>query len=167
MQALAPSQENIITLSEMEGLVRFNCGSRPKMLRCPLVHRGVTIALSEPPPVNLLPHEQAFTTPRNSMGCAMHGVASTVAPGCWLHSARPPVASVRDHRSRVQPARLVVDSRTGVWFGRDVLFTYGPLYQWLASTPSRWIGISTGTILATSDMLPSLVSVLAVFWPSS
>lgn len=51
----------------------------------------------------------------------------------------------------------------GVWFGRDVLFTYGPLYQWLASAPSRWIGISTGTILATSEMLPSLVSVLAVF----
>src|SRR5271166_5252741 len=38
---------------------------------------------------------------------------------------------------------------TGVWFGRDVAFTYGPLYQWLSSAPSRWIGISTGSILAT------------------
>ena len=51
----------------------------------------------------------------------------------------------------------------GVWFGRDVLFTYGPLYQWLASAPSRWIGVSTGTIDATSNVVPSLVSVLAIF----
>ena len=50
-----------------------------------------------------------------------------------------------------------------MWFGRDVLFTYGPLYQWLASAPSRWIGVSTGTIEATSNVLPSLVSVLAIF----
>ncbi|MGC2111357.1 MAG: hypothetical protein WA655_17715, partial [Candidatus Korobacteraceae bacterium] len=51
----------------------------------------------------------------------------------------------------------------GVWLGRDVLFTYGPLYEWLSSAPSRWIGPSTGTILATSSMLPTLVSVLAIF----
>ena len=51
----------------------------------------------------------------------------------------------------------------GVWLGRDVVFTYGPLYQWLSSIPSRWIGISTGTVLATASMLPTLASVLAVF----
>jgi hypothetical protein len=50
-----------------------------------------------------------------------------------------------------------------VWFGRDVAFTYGPLYQRLSSAPSLWIGVSTGTILATSSMLPMLVSVLAIF----
>ena len=50
-----------------------------------------------------------------------------------------------------------------MWFGRDVAFTYGPLYQWLSSAPSRWIGISTGTILATANMLPTMVSVLAIF----
>ncbi len=51
----------------------------------------------------------------------------------------------------------------GVWLGRDVAFTYGPLYEWLLSAPSRWIGVSTGTIFATANMLPSLVSVLAIF----
>ncbi len=52
---------------------------------------------------------------------------------------------------------------TGVWFGRDVIFTYGPLYQWLSSAPSRWIGVSTGTILANANMLPTFVSILATF----
>src|SRR5271165_3106842 len=51
----------------------------------------------------------------------------------------------------------------GIWLGRDVAFTYGPLYEWLLSAPSRWIGVSTGTIFATANMLPSLVSVLAIF----
>ena len=50
----------------------------------------------------------------------------------------------------------------GVWLGRDVLFTYGPLYQWLSSAPSRWIGVSTGTILATANMLPMIAGVLAI-----
>ena len=52
---------------------------------------------------------------------------------------------------------------TGVWVGRDVAFTYGPLYQWLSSAPSRLLGISTGTILATSSLLPLLVVVIATF----
>ena len=26
----------------------------------------------------------------------------------------------------------------GLWFGRDVAFTYGPLFQWLSSAPARW-----------------------------
>ena len=52
---------------------------------------------------------------------------------------------------------------TGVWVGRDVAFTYGPLYQWLSSAPSRLIGISTGTILATSSLLPLFVVVMATF----
>ena len=51
----------------------------------------------------------------------------------------------------------------GIWFGRDVAFTYGPLYQWLSSAPARWIGISTGAILATSNTLPYLALILATF----
>lgn len=51
----------------------------------------------------------------------------------------------------------------GIWFGRDVAFTYGPLYQWLASAPARWIGISTGTIYATSYTLPLIVIILSTF----
>ena len=29
----------------------------------------------------------------------------------------------------------------GVWFGRDVIFNYGPLFQWLSSAPARWLGL--------------------------
>lgn len=52
---------------------------------------------------------------------------------------------------------------TGVWFGRDVAFTYGPLFQWLSSAPSRWLGISTATVYATWYTLPMLVTILATF----
>jgi hypothetical protein len=52
---------------------------------------------------------------------------------------------------------------TGLWFGRDVAFTYGPLYQWLSSAPSRWIGLSVGSVFATWSTLPFLVMVLSTF----
>jgi hypothetical protein len=42
----------------------------------------------------------------------------------------------------------------GVWFGRDVVFTYGPLFQWLASAPVRWKSLSIGAIYATCTLLP-------------
>src|SRR5271166_3250828 len=51
----------------------------------------------------------------------------------------------------------------GIWLGRDVAFTYGPVYQWLSSAPSRWIGVSLGSIFATWQTLPSLLIVLSGF----
>ena len=51
----------------------------------------------------------------------------------------------------------------GIWFGRDVAFTYGPLFQWLSSAPSRWLGVSAGSVLATADTLPVYLVVLATF----
>ncbi len=51
----------------------------------------------------------------------------------------------------------------GIWFGRDVAFTYGPLFQWMSSAPSRWIGISTGAIYATWETLPLIVIILCTF----
>jgi hypothetical protein len=52
---------------------------------------------------------------------------------------------------------------TGLWFGRDVAFTYGPLFQWLSSAPSRWIGLSTGSVEATWYALPLLLMVVCTF----
>jgi hypothetical protein len=51
----------------------------------------------------------------------------------------------------------------GVWFGRDVTFTYGPLFQWLSSAPARWIGLSMGTVSATGDLLPLWCTFLAIY----
>ena len=42
----------------------------------------------------------------------------------------------------------------GIWLGRDVAFTYGPLFQWLSSAPSRVLGMSMGSIYATWNLLP-------------
>ena len=41
----------------------------------------------------------------------------------------------------------------GIWFGRDVAFPYGPLFQWLYSAPSRWVGLSMGSIYSTRQTL--------------
>jgi len=51
-----------------------------------------------------------------------------------------------------------------IWFGRDVAFTYGPLFQWLSSAPASGIGISTGAIFATWYTLPLLVVIVATFF---
>ncbi len=37
----------------------------------------------------------------------------------------------------------------GIWLGRDVAFTRGPLFQWLSSLPARHMGLSTGSVYAT------------------
>ncbi len=51
----------------------------------------------------------------------------------------------------------------GIWFGRDVSFHYGPIYQWLMSAPSSLIGPSLGSISATSNALPFVFIAVAAF----
>ena len=51
----------------------------------------------------------------------------------------------------------------GIWFGRDVAFTYGPVGQWLFSAPARWSGLAIGTIYPTWYTLPLLLIVVATF----
>lgn len=84
----------------------------------------------------------------------------------------PPVL-VRHHALTTVPTLNLIDgswlldtsykASTGLWFGRDVAFTYGPLYQWLSSAPSRWIGLSVGSVFATWYTLPFLLIILATF----
>jgi hypothetical protein len=42
----------------------------------------------------------------------------------------------------------------GLWYGRDVAFDYGPLFQWLSSAPGRWMGVSMGAFYDTYNTLP-------------
>lgn len=42
----------------------------------------------------------------------------------------------------------------GLWYGRDVAFDYGPLFQWLSSAPGRWMGPSMGAFYDTFNTLP-------------
>ena len=42
----------------------------------------------------------------------------------------------------------------GLWYGRDVAFDYGPLFQWLSSAPGRWMGVSLGAFYDTFNTLP-------------
>jgi hypothetical protein len=41
----------------------------------------------------------------------------------------------------------------GNWFGRDVAFVYGPIFEWLFSAPSRWAGLSLTAVYATYNTL--------------
>jgi hypothetical protein len=74
-------------------------------------------------------------------------------------AATPPIFLWRRALTVVANPNLLDDSwvldtsfkaSRGIWLGRDVAFTYGPLFQWLASAPSRWLGLSMGTIYATT-----------------
>lgn len=51
----------------------------------------------------------------------------------------------------------------GIWFGRDVAFTYGPLFQLLSWAPSRLTGLSLGAVYASWYTLPLYLAILATF----
>lgn len=89
-----------------------------------------------------------------------------------LVTSTPPILIRRQSLTMVPTVNLVDGSwlldtcykaATGVWFGRDVAFTYGPLYQWLSSAVARCIGISTGAIYATWSTVPFVVIIGATF----
>jgi len=42
----------------------------------------------------------------------------------------------------------------GIWIGRDVAFTHGPIFQWLSSIPARSMPLSFGGLYATWNTLP-------------
>ncbi|MGC2112121.1 MAG: hypothetical protein WA655_21565 [Candidatus Korobacteraceae bacterium] len=42
----------------------------------------------------------------------------------------------------------------GIWVGRDVAFTHGPIFQWLSSLPARSIPLSMGGLYATWNTVP-------------
>ena len=48
----------------------------------------------------------------------------------------------------------------GVWIGKGVFFTYGPVLQWLISLPVRWTGYSMGKAYATGNIVPMWVAFL-------
>src|ERR1039457_3157679 len=51
----------------------------------------------------------------------------------------------------------------GIWIGRDVAFTHGPLFQWLSSVPGRSMGVSMGGIYPTWNTVPLWCAVLFGF----
>ncbi len=104
---------------------------------------------------------------------AWAAIASEWLVPLYLLLATFPAVLVRHHSlTPVSQLNLIDDSwivdavykaANGIWLGRDVAFTYGPLFQWLLSAPSRWIGVSLGSIFATWQTLPYLFIVLSGF----
>ena len=52
---------------------------------------------------------------------------------------------------------------SGIWIGRDVAFTHGPIFQWLSSVPARSMGVSMGAIYATWFTVPVWCAFLFVY----
>lgn len=55
----------------------------------------------------------------------------------------------------------------GIWLGRNLAFTRGPLFQWLSSFPARHGNLSTGLIYATWHTLPTwlvIVELWLIVW---
>ena len=89
-----------------------------------------------------------------------------------LLAAIPPILIRHDSLPTVPSLNLIDDSwildtsykaAGGIWLGRDVAFTLGPLYQWMSSAPARHLGISTGSVYATWYTLPMLAIILSTF----
>ena len=57
----------------------------------------------------------------------------------------------------------VFKASRGIWIGRDVAFTHGPLFQWLSSIPGRSLGVSMGGIYPTWNTVPWWCAVLFGF----
>jgi hypothetical protein len=58
----------------------------------------------------------------------------------------------------------VFKASRGIWIGRDVAFTHGPLFQWLSSVPGRSMGVTMGAIYSTWDTVPLWCAVFFVFF---
>ena len=51
----------------------------------------------------------------------------------------------------------------GIWVGRDVAFTHGPVFQWLSAVPARSMGLSMGAIYATWVTVPAWCAFVFVY----
>jgi hypothetical protein len=57
----------------------------------------------------------------------------------------------------------VFKASRGIWIGRDVAFTHGPLFQWLSSVPGHSMGVSMGGIYPTWNTVPLWCAALFAF----
>ncbi len=51
----------------------------------------------------------------------------------------------------------------GIWIGRDVAFTHGPIYQWLSSIPARSMWLTFGGLYATWNTIPAWCAAVFVY----
>ncbi len=97
------------------------------------------------------------------------GPPGNCAAGACLHPSR--LGSAENPGAGPSPGYLDDDWRLdaafkasrGIWIGRDVIFTHGPLFQWLSSLPARSMGVSTGAIYATWNTVPIWCTIVFVW----
>jgi len=58
---------------------------------------------------------------------------------------------------------IVYKATSGTWLGRDVVFTYGILYQWIIAVPSRVVGFSLGTARQLPENVLLALTIIITF----
>jgi len=75
-------------------------------------------------------------------------------PTVWLSHRTvtlvPNLGLIDDHWHLDSPFKAL----RGVWIGRDVAFTHGPIFQWLSSIPARTMPLHFGGLYATWNTVP-------------
>ena len=84
--------------------------------------------------------------------------AAILSPHTLVIISRPGIVDDNWHLDLGMKASL------GLWVGRDVAFTHGPLFQWLSTLPARAMGLSMGALHATWDTLPLWCTILFLYF---
>lgn len=75
-------------------------------------------------------------------------------PTVWIShrtvTLAPNLGLIDDHWHLDSPFKAL----RGIWIGRDVAFTHGPVFQWLSSIPARTMPLSFGGLYATWNTIP-------------
>ena len=106
----------------------------------------------------------------NRASCAILGLFGGVVDRRCVHAGSMAVAA---HLTVIPNPGFIDDNwhldaafkaSRGIWIGRDVAFTHGPLFQWLSSVPGRSMGVSMGSIYPTWNTVPMWCAVLFAFF---
>jgi hypothetical protein len=81
----------------------------------------------------------------------------------WLSPRVPPLVRDTTYADDSWHLDQVFKLSRGIWVGRDVAFTHGPIFQALSSAPARFMGVSMGTIYATWVAVPAWCAFVFVY----
>ncbi len=92
------------------------------------------------------------------------GLLLAAAPVWWRFAlSGAPAPMPLDFLDGSWVADISYKATQGIWLGRDVVFTYGPAFEWFESLVPRAVGLSVGTVLKTQYILPGIAAVILLY----
>ncbi len=103
-----------------------------------------------------VPAKQRNSQPAATRGLARHWdlfvlllLIVVSVPGVWLSPRSLVVVRNAGYIDDNWHLDEIFKLSRGLWVGREVAFTHGPIFQWLSAVPARTMGISMGAIYGT------------------